>query len=300
VPIFFPTPARDKNTGLIVATAGCQHLCGEQALAYVRSRYYQYQTADGQWHYDPTSDIGRIHRQQYFMRSLARAAIKTVFPDPLKFNEVLDKTVESLTSDRNFGGSDLRALVRALRNTDPTAFPMYTLPATNAFRDNQSVLLLDEAQAAPTLARLRNAQKKPAPVPKISPRTVRVTVENGSGVGGAAGKARSAFGADGFALAGPAANADRSDYSVTEVRYGSGAKTKAELVLAYLGGAGKLVALSSPPSGTDVIVVLGSDFQQVKAPSTSTTAPATSGGPSTTTSTVPPANPGGAVPEAGC
>src|SRR5436190_15866007 len=90
VPIFFPTPARDKNTGLIVATAGCQHLSGEQALAYVRSRYYQYQTADGQWHYDPTSDIGRIHRQQYFMRSLARAAIKTVFPDPLKFNEVLD------------------------------------------------------------------------------------------------------------------------------------------------------------------------------------------------------------------
>src|SRR5580765_4045128 len=123
VPIYFPTPARDTNTGLKVDAAGCQHLNGEDALAYVRSRYYQYQTADGQWHYDPTSDIGRIHRQQYFMRSLAKAAVKAVFPDPLKFNEVLDKTVDSLTSDRNFGGSDLRALVRALRNTDPTAFP---------------------------------------------------------------------------------------------------------------------------------------------------------------------------------
>jgi polyisoprenyl-teichoic acid--peptidoglycan teichoic acid transferase len=300
VPIFFPTPARDKNTGLDVA-AGCQHLTGEQALAYVRSRYYQYQTADGQWHYDPTSDIGRIHRQQYFMRSLARAAIKTVFPDPLKFNDVLDKTVASLTSDRNFGGSDLRALVRALRNTDPKAFPMYTLPATNAFRDSQSVLLLDDAQAAPTLARLRNAQKKPAPVPKISPATVRVTVENGSGVSGAAGKARGDLGRDGFALAGPAANADRSDYNVTEVRYGPGAKSKAELVLAYLSGAGKVVALGTRPSGADVIVVLGSDFQQVTAPSTSTTAaPKATGGPSTTTSTIAPANPGGAVPEAGC
>ena len=301
VPIFFPTPARDKNTGLSVAAAGCQHLSGEQALAYVRSRYYQYQTADGQWHYDPTSDIGRIHRQQYFMRSLARAAIKTVFPDPLKFNDVLDKTVASLTSDRNFGGSDLRALVRALRNTDPTAFPMYTLPATNAFRDNQSVLLLDDAQAAPTLARLRNAQKKAAPVPKISPATVRVTVENGSGVSGAAGTARRDLGTDGFALAGPAANADRSDYNVTEVRYGPGGKTKAELVLAYLTGAGKVVALSARPSGADVIVVLGTDFQQVTAPSTSTTAaPKPTGGPSTTTTTGPPANPGGAVPEAGC
>ena len=34
-------------------------------------------------------------------------------------------------------------------------------------------------------------------------------------------------------------------------------------MLAYLGGAGKLVALDSAPSGADVVVVLGHDFQQV-------------------------------------
>ena len=304
VPIYFPTPARDTNTGLNVTAAGCVHLNGEEALAYVRSRYYQYQTADGVWHYDPTSDIGRIHRQQYFMRSLARAAIKAVFPNVTKFSDVMDKTVASLTSDKNLGKSDLFNLVRALRNTDPTAFPMFTLPATNASRDSQSVLILDDAQAAPTLARLRNAQKKTGPVPKISPSTVRVTVENGSAVAGAAGKARTDFGADGFALAGPAANADRSDYAVTEVRYGPAAKTKAQLVLAYLGGAGKLVSLDTSPRAADVIVVLGQDFHQVTAPATSTSgAPAphgAAGTTGTTTTTGPPANPGGAVPEAGC
>jgi hypothetical protein len=75
-------------------------------------------------------------------------------------------------------------------------------------------------------------------------------------------------------------------------------------VLAYLGGAGKLVSLASAPSGADVIVVLGRDFHQVTAPATSTTgAPATHKSPGTagtTTTTGPPANPGGAVPEAGC
>ncbi|MDQ1509986.1 MAG: hypothetical protein QOG50_1830 [Actinomycetota bacterium] len=304
VPIYFPTPARDTNTGLKVDAAGCQHLNGDAALAYVRSRYYQYQTADGQWHFDPTSDIGRIHRQQYFMRSLAKAAIKAVFPNVTKLNDVFDKAVASLTSDENLGKSDLFKLVSALRNTDPNAFPMFTLPATNDSRDGQSVLILDQAQAAPTFARLRNAQKKVGPVPKISPSTVRVTVQNGSGTAGAAGKARGDLGTDGFTLGAPATNADRSDYDVTEVRYGPAAKTKAQLVLAYLGGAGKLVSLASAPSGADVIVVLGRDFRQVTAPATSTTgAPATHKSPGTagtTTTTGPPANPGGAVPEAGC
>ena len=115
VPIYFPTPARDTNTGLKIDAAGCHKLSGEDALAYVRSRFYQYQTADGEWHDDPTSDIGRIRRQQYFMRSLARAAIKAVFPNITKVNDVFDKAVASLTSDKNLKKDDLFNLVDALR-----------------------------------------------------------------------------------------------------------------------------------------------------------------------------------------
>lgn len=301
VPIYFPTPARDTNTGLNIASPGCQDLKGEAALAYVRSRYYQYQTADGEWHYDPTSDLGRINRQQYFIRSLAHAAVKSVFPNPFQVTKVLDKTAASLTSDQKFGSSDLNALMRAFRNTDPAAFPMYTLPAANDFRDSQSVLILDDAKAAPTFARLRNAQKKAEPVPNIKPSTVRVSVQNGSGVGGAAGRADTALGGAGFVRGAPATNADRSDYDVTEVRYAPDAKKKGQLVLAYLGGAGKLVELDSAPAGADVVLVLGTDFSAVAAPATSTSgAPTQPGATGTTTTTTPPANPGGAVPEAGC
>ena len=45
VPIFFPTPARDHNTGLSHPDRrAASNLTGDQALAYVRSRYYEYET----------------------------------------------------------------------------------------------------------------------------------------------------------------------------------------------------------------------------------------------------------------
>ncbi len=304
VPVYFPTPARDKYSGLAISTKGCHNLNGDQALAYVRSRYYQY-LSHGEWQNDPLSDLGRIKRQQYFIRTLAQAAIHSLVTHPLNINEVADKSVASLTRDKGLKTSDLLALVRAFRSTDQTAFPMYTLPATNGYRDSESVLLLDEAQAAPTLARLRG-QGPPGSIPKISPTTVRVTVENGSGVSGAAGSALAQLQSKGFHAASPASDADRSNYSVTEVRYAPGAEKKAKLVLAFLGGAGKLTALRSAPTGADVVVVLGQDFAHVATPvalQSEHMTPIAVRRPAAgvvTTTTGPPANPGGAMPVAGC
>jgi len=304
VPIYFPTPARDKYSGLAVATKGCHNLNGDAALAYVRSRYYQY-LSHGEWQYDPLSDLGRIKRQQYFIRTLAQAAIRSLVTHPLRANEVADKSVASLTRDKSLHTSDLLALVRAFRSTDPSAFPMFTLPANNGYRDNQSVLLLDEARAAPALARLRG-QDAPGSIPKVSPTAVRVTVENGTGVSGAAGRALAQLQSRGFRAAAPATDADRSDYSITEVRYAPGAQKKAELVLAFLGGAGKLTALRAAPTGADVIVVLGQDFAHVATPvalQSEHMAPIAARRPAAggvTTTTGSPANPGGAMPVAGC
>jgi LCP family protein required for cell wall assembly len=65
----FPYPVRDddnghNNSGLLVATPGCRHLDGGQALALARSRYDQYRGADGAWHADSGYDLGRIRRQR--------------------------------------------------------------------------------------------------------------------------------------------------------------------------------------------------------------------------------------------
>ena len=70
ITIDFPYPAFDTNTGLDVKKAGPQQLNGEQALAYVRSRHYTEIKEDGKPHEDPTADLGRIQRQQVFLRTV--------------------------------------------------------------------------------------------------------------------------------------------------------------------------------------------------------------------------------------
>ena len=53
---------------------GCVTLDGVQGLAYARSRYFETKQ-NGHWEQDPTSDIGRIARQQQFIKLALKRAI---------------------------------------------------------------------------------------------------------------------------------------------------------------------------------------------------------------------------------
>lgn len=307
VPIYFPTPARDIQTGLLVEEAGCRDLNGEEALAYVRSREYQ-SLVDGEWQTDGTADLGRIRRQQYFIRSLADEAVRVSVRNPLKIENILDKAIGNLRVDPDLGSGDLRGLINAFRDVDPAVLDMVTLPTEREFIGGQDAQTLLEAEAAPIFARLRSfdgdGEQEQAP-PDVAPADVRVAVRNGSGVGGQARAALDALAELGFDTVEPPGNADRNDYEVTEVRYASDALAEAQTVLANLGGAGQLVETNQPPDDADVIVVLGRDFESVSpvgnAPDT-TAAPTETAPESTTTTTGLPANPGGegAFPVAGC
>ncbi len=78
VAVPFETPVRDGATGLIVEEAGCFTFSGEHALAYVRSRKMEYLTEDGRWERDGTSDLGRISRQQDFIRRVGDELLSNV------------------------------------------------------------------------------------------------------------------------------------------------------------------------------------------------------------------------------
>ena len=147
VPIFFPAPARDKNTGLNITTPGCHELNGDEALAYVRSRYYEYEE-NGEWKSDPTSDIGRIQRQQYFIRSVATRRFTRCCRARGGPTRSLDKRSACLSRDQKLTTVAIsrRSCTRSATPI-PTVFPMFTLPATNVSCDNQSVLMLDAAPA---------------------------------------------------------------------------------------------------------------------------------------------------------
>ncbi len=227
IPIYFAAPARDTKSGLAIAQAGCQHLDGDQALAYVRSRYYE-SFVNGKWQSDPTSDLGRIKRQQYFLRTLAQADVAPC--DQLRRGRrATCSTRCSRTSPatRSLGLSPLRAIAYAFHN--PGGVETQTLPVNRQFIDGQDALVLDDAKAAPILARLRgigNPANASAKTVAVAPATVHVAVENGSGRTGLGAQAVSSLSGLGYSVVGSATNADRSDYSVTEVRYASGARRR--------------------------------------------------------------------------
>jgi hypothetical protein len=284
VHIFFPTQARDVKTGLSITTPGCVGLDGLQALAYVRSRYYEYRTSSNSpWQSDPTSDFGRIRRQQYFIRSLAQEAVSKGAHNPLTAKALLEKTVPDLVRDKGMGLSEFLALVRAFRSVDPGAVQMETVPVTGAVIGGQDVLLLQQDGAEQIFRQLRTFAKStttPTTVPKIAPSQIAVQVLNGSGVKGVALTTKTALAGAGFTDGGPIGDADRSDYSQTEIRYAPGALDKALVVASYLGGVGRPVALSSASGSAQVVVVIGRDFQGAPNPGSTPgiTAPATEKG----------------------
>lgn len=69
VTIDFPYPAYDGKTGLNVEVAGPAVLNSAQALAFVRSRSYT-EVIDGQAVVDRRGDLGRVKRQQEFLKAL--------------------------------------------------------------------------------------------------------------------------------------------------------------------------------------------------------------------------------------
>ncbi len=124
----FPYPARDAWSGLDVTTTGCQLLDGTEALAVARSRHYQYEV-NGQWIDTPIGDLGRIQRQDAFLRALVEAAKREL--DPFRLNSFLGSVPQGVIVDKTFSLDDMLRLVLDFHSLTPDAITTYTLPTTS-------------------------------------------------------------------------------------------------------------------------------------------------------------------------
>jgi LCP family protein required for cell wall assembly len=277
VRLFFPTMARDSVTGLFVGRPGCVALDGSQALAYVRSRHFEFATvAGGEWQEVKQGDLGRIRRQQVFFRILADEALHRSLTNPLAGLAVLDEAVKALRADAGLDASDLGTLLRALAPSNPTAVDMVTMPTYGGWSPDhsQAILELRSDEAAPILARLRGqAPERPvprAPLPAANPprppapSSITVKVLNGSGKPGVERAALAGFASFGFRQDG-ATVASRDDFLATEVHAAPGDDDAARLVGTYLSSTVQVV---SDPwlSRSHVVVVLGRDLPQIRQP----------------------------------
>ncbi len=149
VPIYFQYPSRDQWTGLFQYDPGCVTLTGEQALAYARSRHFEISKSPNRWQEDPSSDFGRIHRQQQFIKAALRKAVSRGARNPFVLRDLLGFAQKNVTLDTSFSIGDIVDLGTSFSSFDPDSLLTFTPPATGTMVGDMSVLLLDTAAAQP-------------------------------------------------------------------------------------------------------------------------------------------------------
>jgi LCP family protein required for cell wall assembly len=255
VTVFFYYPSYDGLTGLDVE-GGCQHLDGNMALAYARSRHLE-EYVDGRWKPDNSNDFGRIRRQQDLIRRLVKTANANAGDSISKVVDTVNAVVESLTLDPSFEFDDALALVEALRDINPDTQQMRTLKVHDAVIRGEQVLVWNEQENAVYLDPLR--------IDPGSPEDVRVQVVDGTGGTIAAGGVSFALGELGFRVL--SVQGGESTTEVTEIRYVAGnviAEAKAEYLARWLDGPHVLAPVLFVDPSADVELVVGTQTPTVR------------------------------------
>jgi LCP family protein required for cell wall assembly len=279
VPVYIPHPARDKETGLDIPEAGCHTLDAVDALAYVRSRRYEEQI-NGRWVEDPRADIGRISRQQDFIRRALSRAIDRGARNPGTLDRLIDVGLSGITVDNELTAGDIFDLGTRFRSFNPDSLQTYSLAGTPDVVNGADILRLNEGpETEATLAIFRGGATG-----ELSPAGVRLTVRNGTGASRQGADAAEALRAVGF-IATVAGDEPGGGADGTVVRYPPSQAAAAELVSRWLAGGAKLEPTADV---TGIEVVTGTDWDGVRtqaAPTTSSTTVAGLPEPTTTAPT---------------
>ncbi len=248
---------------------GAQHLNGTTAVAYMRFRH------------DWCSDPCRIMRQQQVLHAMLAKVKGDRVNTLLHMGDLLGVFKRYVQTD--FTDSELISLATFFQGMSDAQVVSAQVPYTGTqdlpgYGDS---LVPDVQERARLVATMLTAPAAAEPSPDamalaaIVPSTLRVDVENGSGVAGAAHRVATALHHAGFTI-GTVGDAERSDYSATEIHEHSsvvyaGARVRAALPPSLKDS---IVVPDPAPTGSptdtatttsDVTVIVGSDW--AKSPS---------------------------------
>ncbi len=255
VPMYFDKPMHDLNSGLDIQKAGCVNLDGYQALAFARSRHLQY--SDGvHWVDDPSGDLGRISRQQYFMRKMFDRAGSKAFSNPKVTDDLINVARQYIGIDKQIDITKVIAMGQRFGTFKGESIKSYSLPVSPfTTSGGAAVLRIDPAGSQPILNRFRGLPQGDA-----APESVKFTVENGSGTSGQAAEVQRAFQAIGYAASG--AKDHGSIVAKTEVHFPAGGLATADQIARHLTSGAELVP--DPNLAADkFVLVTGKDFTTV-------------------------------------
>lgn len=182
VAVPFDQPVRDEQTGLDVPATGCRTMSGDEALAYVRSRHYEVRADDGTWHEDPSSDLGRIARQQDFIQRTMMAVFAKGLDDVATVRAVITAVQDFVVVDDHLTISAMLGIAGELRSMDPSSIGRYRIEAEPAIVANnavlvptletpsmQAILAIFRGQPAPTASPADTAATTAAPAITVQP-----------------------------------------------------------------------------------------------------------------------------------
>jgi hypothetical protein len=256
-------------------------LNGDQALAYARSRHYyvpdnlknpapwqwNYQTSTGGQGWTATgSDLDRIPRQQYFLRTISQAAIDKTGNDPLKIPGLLDAIFKNLAHDQTLKYQELNSLALSFYGLNPARVQMMTLPNVPATGRWAQHVIAKYPDASLVLAQLKAVVIPPVPLPVPLPqREVTLRVVNGSGIPHLAAKALGQLTAAGFKTKWAPEDASRDNFTRTQIRYAPGKSLDGYSVGLATGSGNVVQGLTRKDTdGADVLVIAGRDWDKLK------------------------------------
>jgi LCP family protein required for cell wall assembly len=256
VPLWVGAAIKDTKSGLYVEDLGCVTLDGKQALAYVRSRQLQYIAETGEWSRpDPSADLGRIERQQVFMRNAVSKAMARVKSNPTQIPQLVNIAVDSVAIDDRMSVRELLDLSQRFREFEPDTLLTYPLPVVE--RGDGATLAMDRATAEPILNVFRGLDPG-----EITPGLITVTVLNGTGEPNQATDAAGAFQTIGFQVGQPSDAEEAPERTVVYHRPGEDAYGL-RVARHITGGAGIAPRDDLGLDEGEVAVVTGSDFTTI-------------------------------------
>jgi LCP family protein required for cell wall assembly len=190
VPMYFEHPTRDRTMGFRVDVppgGGCVTLGPSEALDFVRSRREYAELIDGNWQVDPTADLGRIRRQQLFMRLALGRALDQGLRDPRVMQELLDVGQEHVVVDESLAIGDLVDLGSRLREFQSGDLTTHNLPVRIGNVGAASVVFLEEEDARDDLQWFQQEApdghaRSHRPQVTIPPATAPPTTDDGIGM----------------------------------------------------------------------------------------------------------------------
>ncbi|HVL32789.1 MAG TPA: LCP family protein, partial [Actinomycetota bacterium] len=238
----------DKKAGLNLPRAGCYKMDGDTALSFVRAR-----------NVDPTADLGRIQRQQLFMRSLLRRMKSAdVILNPKRALDVSAAIGKGFEYDSKVDLKLARAIANKLAGYDQKRLDFRIVPGYGDTVGGVSYVLPKRSQMNALFAAIKADAEELPPFGKTKqsipdPEDVVVKVLNGTGKAGVARTEADRLRKAGFKIQ---ATENGPEQARTVITFNPDAELKAQLLKKLYPKAVTKVATRNQVA--DVVVLIGS------------------------------------------